>query len=151
MGSHIDYKIRYPEQWNHFNENDYPELKDSQKDVIASYDNSILYNDYVVSEILKCFESEETLALYFSDHGQDIFESSDDYYGHALKGNHISEVAAIQIPFFVYMSPKYQENFPQETNWLKARKSVKINTENTIEFICEVLGVNINCVAECSY
>jgi heptose-I-phosphate ethanolaminephosphotransferase len=144
MGSHLDYKLRYPDKWNHFNESDYPELNDFQKKVIASYDNSILYNDYVVSEILKCFESEETLALYFSDHGQDLFESSDDYYGHALKGNHMSEFAATQIPFVAYMSPKYQENFPNETNWLKLKKSGEMNTGNTIEFMCEVLGVSLD-------
>lgn len=144
MGSHLDYKMRYPDKWNHFNESDYPELNDFQKKVIASYDNSILYNDYVVSEILKCFESEETLALYFSDHGQDVFESSDDYYGHALKGNHMSEFAATQIPFVAYMSPKYQENFPDETNWLKLKKSEEMNTGNTIEFMCEVLGVSFD-------
>lgn len=144
MGSHLDYKMRYPEEWNHFNENDYPELKDSQKLVVASYDNSILYNDYVVSEILKCFESEETLALYFSDHGQDIFDSSDDYYGHALKGNHVSQVVATQIPFFVYMSPNYQENFSKEADWLKAQRFEEINTGNIIEFLCDVLGVSFD-------
>lgn len=144
MGSHLDYKMRYPEKWSIFHENDYLELNDLQRKVIASYDNSILYNDYVVSEILKCFEFTETLAIYFPDHGQDIFNSSDDYYGHALKGNNISEAAAVQIPFFVYMSPKYQDSFPKETYWLNVRKTEEFNTENTIEFLCEVLGVNFN-------
>lgn len=142
MGSHLDYKNRYPDKWDVFQENDYPNLKDYKKNTIASYDNSILYNDYVVSEILNCFESTETIALYFSDHGQDLFVSSEDYFGHARAGNSLSELAAIQIPFFVYMSRKYQEKFPKETEWLKSRRGVSFNTEDTIVFVAELFGLN---------
>ena len=142
MGSHLDYRKRYPENWNVFQNNDYPHLLELQKTIIASYDNSILYNDYVVSEILKCFESTETLALYFSDHGQDLFDSSEEYFGHARLGNSLSEAAAVQIPFFVYMSRKYQENFPNETEWLKTIRTERFNTENTIGFLSELLGCN---------
>lgn len=142
MGSHVDYKKRYPEKWNKFQVNDYPELKESQKGVVAAYDNSILYNDYVVSEILKCFDLTETLALYFSDHGQDMFDSSEDYFGHAITGNPLSIAAATQIPFFVYMSRRYQDNFPKESELLKAMSQVPFNTESTIGFLCSVLGVD---------
>lgn len=143
MGSHLDYKMRYPEKWHRFQVNDYPKLNDSQKSVIASYDNSILYNDYVVNEILKYFESKETLALYFSDHGQDLFDSSEDYFGHAITSDSLSAAAAVQVPFFVYMSSKYQMNFPNETEGLKAKSEVPINTESTIRFICDALGVEL--------
>lgn len=143
MGSHLDYKKRYPDKWNVFQENDYPNLKDYQKNTITSYDNSILYNDYVVSEILNCFEATETMALYFSDHGQDLFDSSEDYFGHARAGNKLSEAAATQIPFFIYMTRKFQRNFPKETEWLKARRTESFNTENTILFISEFLGLNL--------
>lgn len=142
MGSHVAYKKRYPEEWNIFRSNDYPDLIDSQRATIASYDNSILYNDYVVSNILKCFESKETLALYFSDHGQDLFNSSEDYYGHALAGNVMSEAAAIKIPFFVYMSREFQENFPKETDWVKSKRTEKFNTENTMDFLWQILSIN---------
>ena len=144
MGSHLDYKKRYPEKWNVFQENDYPNLKDYQKNTITSYDNSILYNDYVVSEILNCFDSTETIALYFSDHGQDLFDSSEEYFGHARVGNSLSETAATQIPFFVYMSRKYQENYPKETCSLKSRRTDSLNTENMIGFMSELLGIDFS-------
>ena len=141
MGSHFDYKMRYPEEWDVFQENDYPNLMDYQKNTIASYDNSILYNDYIVSEILNYFDSTETIAFYFSDHGQDLFDSSEEYFGHARVGNSLSETAATQIPFFVYMSRKYQENYPKETEWVKTRHTERLNTEDTIEFLYEFLGL----------
>jgi heptose-I-phosphate ethanolaminephosphotransferase len=58
---------------------------------MAEYDNSVLYNDYVVSEIIKCFADKDAVVLYFSDHAIDLFETDEKYCGHALSNNASSE------------------------------------------------------------
>ncbi len=141
MGSHFKYAMRYPSNFNINTKNNYPELKESQRDIIASYDNSIIYNDYVVNEILKFFEYKEALVLYFPDHGQDLFDSSENYFGHAIIGNPKSETAALQIPFLVYMSPSFREKFPQTSDWIRDKRDEPLNTSNTIDFLCNILNV----------
>ena len=64
MGSHQKYEKRVPKEFRQFTGAD---------EVVASYDNSILYTDYVVDEIYnKAKKNPAFKALvYFSDHGEE--------------------------------------------------------------------------------
>ena len=48
MGNHMDYKKRYPEEFDIA-----LPFTQKQKVALACYDNSVLYNDYVVNEIYR--------------------------------------------------------------------------------------------------
>lgn len=67
-GSHIPYPDQYPKSFNRFK---------------SAYDNSVLYTDYVISEVMKQIQSKSkkpTYIIFTSDHGQMVHEEG--LYGH---------------------------------------------------------------------
>lgn len=103
MGSHEKFADRYPQSSRIFTEDDYSQNPKNQRKNLADYDNSVLYNDGVVSSMFDLFREEDAVCLYFPDHGLDIYESSPDFVGHATADS-ISRVAAVKIPFMAYVS-----------------------------------------------
>ncbi|MCU6771241.1 Phosphoethanolamine transferase CptA [uncultured Bacteroides sp.] len=141
MGSHHEFNKRYPQSFDVFKEQDYLNEKEHKRKKIAEYDNSVLYNDYIVNEIIKIFKKEEALIFYFSDHALDIFESREDYIGHARHNDIKSVEAGSNIPFILYVSPKYQANFPDDCERIKKAVNKKFRTDDMIYTIMDVIGV----------
>ena len=92
MGNHISYHSRYPAEFDKFK----AEGKRSE------YDNSILYNDYVMQQLIDKVSQwpEFQGLLYFSDHG----ESVEQERGHN-PDRFVFEMA--YIPMYMYFSPAY--------------------------------------------
>lgn len=87
MGSHPAFNMRYPENYSRFQEEDYEALPVHQRKTIAEYDNSVLYNDSVVYELMNRYKDKAAVVIYMSDHSIDIYEGTDSYVGHALRNN----------------------------------------------------------------
>ena len=104
MGSHESFYMRYPSDFSFFKASDYQDYPEHQRETRASYDNSILYNDYVVSQIIQLYSKTEAIVFYFSDHGLDLYETDPNYFGHATPDTQ-SQKIGVQIPFMVYTSP----------------------------------------------
>ena len=93
IGSHPDYKLRYPVAYNHWGpDSTIPDSvkrkneADFRKDIYNEYDNSILYTDFVVSSILDMADYHRVASVtYFSDHGQNVGEIS-PHIGHSFNG-----------------------------------------------------------------
>lgn len=51
-----------------------PHMNDERRQEIADYDNATYYNDMVIARILKSWENTPTIAFYFSDHGEDLWD-----------------------------------------------------------------------------
>lgn len=81
IGSHgPTYFRRYPEQFKKFTPTcDTEEIQTcTQEQIVNTYDNTILYTDYIVSsviDILKKFPAYESGLLYVSDHGESLGEN----------------------------------------------------------------------------
>lgn len=96
LGSHPAYDFRYPKEFNkftyEFDDKVASKLKNAGRAKYAVvfrnlYDNSVLYNDFIKSEILKELRNsnnENKSFLYFSDHGQDV-SHNDNFSGHNYK------------------------------------------------------------------
>ena len=143
MGSHFDYSKRYSDEFNHFSENDYLKYPKNQREILATYDNSLLYNDYVVNQIINIFKDVETIILYVPDHGQDMFRSSPDYHTHGKMNDPVSYAYGIEIPFMIYASPSYQEKHPDVVERIKYCQShtKAWNSENLPYLILDLIGV----------
>lgn len=141
MGSHPKFNKRYSERFDVFKKDDYSDRAEIQRIALAEYDNSILYNDSVVYEIINKYKDDESIIFYFSDHALDIFDSRDDFFGHGRYNDKKSFDAASQIPFMVYMSQKYQENFPEERERIKHNVNKKFRTDDMIYTIMDIIGV----------
>lgn len=142
IGSHIDYKKRYSTRFSKFSIDDYsdPDFENNQKEKIAAYDNSILYNDSVVNEIINRFKDEVSIVFYLSDHGQDIYYSSKDYAGHA-KQSEKSIWSAARIPFLIYVSPAFKEKYPETLVRIGKNRDQPFMTDDLIYAIMDILNI----------
>ena len=120
-GSHVDYRARYPQKTNTvFKPEMYnrPELSDKQKQILAQYDNSLLYNDSIVAAITQRFMDQDAVIIYVPDHGEEIFDGSPYMYGRMHSANIDYRLARneMEIPFWIWGSPLYRERHPY--GWL---------------------------------
>ena len=140
MGQHEAFIYRYPKQWEHFKADDYQELPAHQRQLIAQYDNSTRYNDHIVASIFDLWKDQCVLAFYFPDHGLDLYETRDNYCGHALENNQRSWDAACQIPFFIYVSDSYREAFPEQVERISQSLDKPFNTRDFIYALLQLTG-----------
>ena len=145
LGSHFNYRMRYPKEFAIFTENDYQKDPQSHREILSSYDNSILYNDYVVGRIINMFKETESVIIYLPDHGQVMYRNSNnpDYYAHGRDNDPLSYALGIDIPFFVYASPLYQQKHPEMMERIKYRQDnpKTWNSDNLPYFIMDLIGV----------
>lgn len=110
IGTHMGYDYRYPKEFDHFTTREgIPDwLSDGQAKIYNEYDNAVLYNDYVVDEIISKFRGTNPygLLLYFSDHGEEVFDFQDRQFNGRSEGNPSS--AMYTVPFMVWMSPSWK-------------------------------------------
>ncbi|WP_237882157.1 phosphoethanolamine transferase CptA [Pseudomonas sp. PGPR40] len=111
LGTHMSYQYRYPPTFNTFTDRKgVPDgVRDDQVPTYNSYDNAVLYNDFVVSSLIKDYAKADPngFLLYLSDHGEDVFDS----VGHKTLGRNESKPTApmYTIPFMAWASPKWRE------------------------------------------
>ena len=143
MGSHFDYSKRYTREFNRFSQSDYAQYPQNQRKILASYDNSILYNDYIVSQIIDIYKNEEAVIVYVPDHGQDMFRSSPDYYSHGKMNDPKSFDYGVEIPFMIYASPAFQQKHPQVMQRIKYRQDhpKAWNSDDLPYLIMDLIGV----------
>ncbi|MCY4046418.1 MAG: phosphoethanolamine transferase [Cellvibrionales bacterium] len=123
MGSHLKYTKRYPKAFDQFSGPPYYAYRESpsakERFYIDSYDNSILYNDAVVSELLVKLEqaSNDIIAgfNYMADHGEEVFDTM-PFKGH---GPDTLTPSSFDIPFLVWVSEAYRQAFPSKIKQLK--------------------------------
>ena len=140
MGSHMKFKMRYPAEFSKFKPEDYTAYPESQRQILSEYDNSLLYSDYVVSELIRLYEDKETLVVYFSDHALDIYQTDSGYFGFA-KNNPESDRYGKSIPFMIYMSPKYKAKYPEVVQRIAANVNTEFRTDDFIYFIMDIAGI----------
>lgn len=141
MGSHPNFKERYPNDFTVWKSEDYLNLPRNQRELTSYYDNSILYNDTVVSSIIEYYENTESIVYYFSDHGMDIFYSSDEYCGHARANDEISINMSLKIPYVVYLSEQFQRKFIEESTIIKNSKDEFFSTDFFMENMLKLFGI----------
>lgn len=138
MGSHHKYERRFPPSYNRFTPQDLPVKRDPEKDqTIANYINSIYYNDYVVSEIVKRYRDENALVIYFSDHGEVIYDDPNNptYIDHGLT------VGGVSIPMLMYMSPKMRTTHPEMYQAILDARHRPIMLDNLTHTLTAFFGI----------
>ncbi len=141
MGSHWWYENRYTEDYSKFKpiiDSKYiPSLSSEQ--IINSYDNTILYLDYFLSEIINRLEKEEepSLLFYVSDHGEHLGENGK--WLHAQAGEEAKNPA-----YIIWFSEKYKEKYPKRVSKITKLKNNKLTTDVIYFTILELLDIKIN-------
>lgn len=138
-GAHGKYRERYPEDFAKFTAADENKSTAEGKKIAAEYDNAILYNDYVVDEIIRRFEDKNALVIYIPDHGEEIFEDGREFYGHSTE--ELGNRSMIEIPMLVWTSAKFRELYPEKISALAASVDNPYRTDFMIHTILDLLDI----------
>lgn len=141
LGTHMNYKYRYPAEYDHFSGRDNVPavLDDNQAAIYNSYDNAVRYNDSIIAGLIKRFSATDPngFLLYLSDHGEDVFASGK----HDRLGR--NEAAPTRpmytIPFMVWTSPSWQQAHPRD---LQAIKDRPYSSAHLIHTISDLAGLH---------
>ena len=116
MGQHVNYKERYPREFEHFSANQVNNQFGGAKgrQVISEYANATLYNDYVVDSIWSIVKKHDAVGIYLSDHGEEVYDWR-DFYERSDESQMSANVAKYQfeIPFFFLMSDTFIQKHGQ--------------------------------------
>lgn len=140
MGSHGPaYHRRYPNEFEKFTPNcksNQPQ-ECSKEELTNSYDNTILYTDYVLKGLLDILkkQNKNSFLLYASDHGESLGENG--IYLHGLP-RAIAPKEQIHIPLFFWLSEEYKKNY--SFNVLDSNK--EISHEYFPHTILELMRIN---------
>ncbi len=135
IGSHMDYSLRYPEGFGKFSAADVKaKLTSKQKDVVAYYDNSVLYNDFVVNEIFKIFSGDDSLIVYLSDHGENLYENG--RLGHGMESRFTYE-----IPLLFIASREFLSDHAKLWQRLAAAKDKPFMSDDLAHLLADIIGV----------
>ena len=114
LGTHMSYKYRYPAEFEQFTDRKgVPSwVTDDQLPTYNSYDNAVLYNDFVISSLIEQFSATKPngFLLYLSDHGEAVFDSPTDTVLGRSEGKPTAPMYTI--PFMLWTSPQWQAANP---------------------------------------
>lgn len=141
IGNHYAYDKRYPVSFNRYKMIG----KTNKQKLINSYDNAILYNDFVVSEILKTVkeQNKKSAVVYLSDHGEEVYDTT-GFFGHFEDR---ATRPMYEVPFVLWMSSTFEkptdfsvdtsrkymlDDFPHSLAHLMGLKSDKIQEDRSV-------------------
>ena len=142
LGQHYTYTLRYPKKWNKFNADEYDKSRwdEEQRTLIAQYDNATLYNDYVIASLINKFKDTNSVLIYFSDHGEEVFELR-DYNGHGNAALSPNLRYQIRVPLMIWMSDFYKKKHEDIYNKAVANKHTPIVTDDISHTILSIGGL----------
>ncbi|WP_455587375.1 phosphoethanolamine transferase [Bacteroides sp.] len=147
LGSHFRYNYRYPKEFEKFcpgipKSFSYGELSLEKKEqLINSYDNSIVYTDYILSEIIKKVQKQQCISAvtYISDHAENLY---DDAAGKAMHGSSDPNRYEIHIPFITWLSDEYTKQYPDVYKILNQHRRSAISTNNLFYTMADIGNIS---------
>lgn len=132
-GNHELYELRYPKEFNAFGE----------ATRVACYDNSMLYNDYVVERFLekaKTIPNFKSL-IYMADH------SEDPDLGLAHDTNKFT-MAMVKIPMWIYFSDDYLAGHDELVQNLKNSSDKYFTNDMLFDCMLSIMGAKLEELSE---
>ena len=130
QGSHFYYD-NFPEAFNKWRPNHKTDKGMASDSLyINAYDNTILYTDYLLNNMIDSIKAQNTHAVvwYVSDHGQTI-TATQGWHGTGSKDEY-------HVPFYIWFSESYQRSNPHIIQQLQKQTFTPINSDNIFYTIC---------------
>lgn len=119
--------------------------KCSQEQIVAAYDNTILYTDYVLDKAIGLLEQVgaeagvDTALMYFSDHGESLGEKNMYLHGAPYI---ISPPEQRKVPFMLWLSDHYAERFKIDRQCVAARAGQAFSHDNVFHSVLGMLDIS---------
>lgn len=144
MGSHFSYDLRHSKNFEKFT----PVFsmtgtfsKEMKNSLTNSYDNTILYTDYILSQIIFKLDSlgVQSSMIYVSDHGENLYDDGKS----VLHGTEDLTIYEAHIPFFVWLSEQSKEKNPILYENLQKNKNQKATTESVFYTLLDMGNIEV--------
>ena len=169
LGCHFKYSERYPDEFQKFTPDmkgmnihvlmpDFDSIaqgvrlndkanspalvRNVKKVLVNSYDNAILYTDYVIDSVIQMLEDTQrpALLLYVSDHGENLM---DDERHMLLHGTYAGSIYEYHVPLFVWMSDAYKARYPDKADAIQQNVHKKMTTMNLFHSLLNLGNIYI--------
>lgn len=144
LGNHWNYSHRHPKEYDKWRPSLFgvhnPAYTDLENKLALnnSYDNSILYTDWILSQVIQRLKVSDqmTSMLYVSDHGQTLYDNSCNlaFHGHNTQYE-------FHIPVFMWFSERYQALHPDKITQLYRHKKSRLSTENIFHSLLDMADI----------
>jgi hypothetical protein len=108
--------------------------------MVNAYDNSILYTDHVLAEILELLSARPGLSalLYASDHGENLRDDGRDLVGHFLNNEY-----DLPIPMVLWGSPAYAARWPEKLAAARGNAGRRLSSRVVFGTLAELAGIQL--------
>ena len=143
-GSHYHYQDRYPKEYEKF-KNTLPYMIGTNKELTlddySAYDNSVYYNDYVISSLLNIVKSRGGVSsfIYFSDHAEDIAR----HKGHTARIDGFT-FGMINIPLTAWFSKEYIKRYPNTYKTINLNRDKLFSNDLVYDTIIGLAHIKTN-------
>jgi lipid A ethanolaminephosphotransferase len=146
MGSHGPaYYKRYPPAFETFT----PVCKSSQfsrcsnEEIVNAYDNTILYADHVLAELIALLQKADAVGvpasmIFVSDHGESLGENN--IYLHGMPYALAPDVQT-HVPMMMWLSPSFQKSFGVDGGCLAKKSGGELSHDNLFHSMLGLHGV----------
>lgn len=117
----------------------------SREAIVAAYDNTILYTDYILSRTIDLLHAAakeggvDTAMLYFSDHGESLGERNMYLHGAPYI---LSPAEQRHVPMMLWLSDGFYERFRIDPTCLAARTGQQFSHDNVFHSVLGLLNVS---------
>ena len=147
LGSHAVYEDRYPIEYEKFKPT--PRMVDGfiptspkfKIPTVNSYDNTILYTDFVISQFIAELNRKtdsSNFLMYLSDHGEQVFSGK---CGKILHGNKTEN--EFKIPLLTWYSDNYQKQHENKIAALLKNKQKPIDQTSVFPTLIDLANIHI--------
>lgn len=145
LGNHWNYSHRHPKEYDKWQPSlfgvEKPAYTDSKikEQLNNSYDNSILYTDWFLSQVIQTLKSSRQMAamMYVADHGQTLYDGSCNlaFHGHNTQYE-------FHVPALVWYSDLYRITHPGKVNQLLKNRRSRLTTENVFHSLVDMADIH---------
>ena len=144
LGNHWNYSHRHPQQFDRWKPSLFGMAKPAytslklKPEINNSYDNSILYTDWFLSEVIGQLKAGPALAsmMYVADHGQTLYDGTCKlaFHGHNTQFE-------FHVPALVWYSDAYGAAHADKVAQLRQHRTASLATENIFHSLLDMADI----------
>jgi glucan phosphoethanolaminetransferase (alkaline phosphatase superfamily) len=106
--------------------------------LINSYDNSIVYTDFVLSELIAFLKQRAgiTALLYVADHGENLRDDARSLLGHFYNNEY-----DLPVPMLFWYSERFADRFPEKVAAVKRNATLRVSTNSIFYTLADLASV----------
>jgi heptose-I-phosphate ethanolaminephosphotransferase len=145
LGTHQSYDLRYPPRFGRFNDLAGIDGRFLSKGHSAwntwlynTYDNAVLYNDFIVSQIIgEAKKVDRATVTFLSDHGESLGEEV-QWFGHYPESG---PRQLYEIPLMFFSSPSFQGDLGEKLAQLRNNLNQPVQSDQLMHTFLDLYGI----------